>query len=54
MKNDDDAWMYLHFDPEVCMTHKRFMPCRRDDGCEYSAHDEDIAYVRAYQQGETE
>lgn len=42
---DDDG-------PVVCTTHLRFLPCRKEDGCVYSRMEEDIARVRAYQNGD--
>ena len=39
----------------VCLTHKRFIPCRKDDGsCQLSNNQEDIDHVRRYQQGEVD
>ena len=35
----------------VCITHLRFIPCRREDGCVFSEDEEDIEKVRQYQQG---
>ena len=35
----------------VCVTHKRFVPCRRSDGfCVFSSTPEDVENVRGYQQ----
>ncbi|HVT97930.1 MAG TPA: hypothetical protein VHE33_10500 [Acidobacteriaceae bacterium] len=42
---DDDG-------PVVCVTHLRFLPCRKDAGCVYSRDETEIARVRAYQNGE--
>ena len=36
----------------VCVTHKRFIPCRAQDGCVISENQEDVDAVRAYQSGE--
>lgn len=35
----------------VCITHKRFIPCRATLGCIISVRPEDVESVRAYQQG---
>lgn len=36
--------------PEVCVTHKRFVPCRKnDEECFFSSDPGDIGRVRAYQ-----
>lgn len=37
--------------PEACITHKRFIPCRKQDGCVFSSDPEDIRMVREYQSG---
>lgn len=34
----------------VCVTHLRFVPCRRNDRCRLSSHPSDVAIVRCYQQ----
>lgn len=49
----DDVWMYDYEDagPAVCMTHKRFIPCRKNGSHTYSDIPEDVEVVRAYQQG---
>lgn len=41
-------------DPVVCVTHRRFIPCRREkDGtCFYSSSPEEAEKVRRYQSGE--
>jgi hypothetical protein len=36
----------------VCVTHKRFIPCRAQDGCVISEDQGDVDAVRAYQSGE--
>lgn len=37
---------------EVCVTHKRFVPCRKTDGtCVFSTDDDDVNKVREYQTG---
>lgn len=37
----------------VCVTHKRFVPCRNTDGtCALSWCEDDVEQVRAYQSGE--
>jgi hypothetical protein len=38
--------------PAVCVTHKRFIPCRAQDGCVISEDQGDVDAVRAYQSGE--
>lgn len=38
--------------PTVCVTHKRFIPCRKNDGCVISTEQKDVDDVRAYQSGE--
>ena len=45
---------FLGEDVMVCVTHKRFLPCRRCDNFEgeYSSDQEDIEMVRRYQNGE--
>lgn len=35
----------------VCITHKRFIPCRTQLGCVISVREEDVEMVRKYQQG---
>lgn len=36
--------------PEVCVTHKRFVPCRRDDkDCIFSSLPDDVKMVREFQ-----
>lgn len=38
--------------PEVCLTHKRHIPCRpgmREGGCVFSTASEDVQMVRDYQ-----
>ena len=35
----------------VCVTHMRFVPCRRDGGCEVSEDPSDVAAVAAWQMG---
>jgi hypothetical protein len=35
----------------VCVTHKRFTPCRKDDGCIFSSDPEDIGMVQKFQSG---
>ena len=54
---DMAEWGYLHSYPDtgptVCITHKRFIPCRADDGhCAFSEDEEDVTAVTAYQRGE--
>lgn len=40
----------LHIPVKVCVTHKRFVPCRKDDGtCVFSEDKADIDHVRIYQ-----
>lgn len=51
---DEAKWAELHDYPDtgptVCITHKRFIPCRADDGhCAFSEDLEDVAAVTAYQ-----
>lgn len=47
-----DEWMA---ETTVCLTHKRFIPCRKDDGtCQLSNNQEDIDHVRRYQLGEVD
>jgi hypothetical protein len=42
-------------DTTVCLTHKRFIPCRKDDGtCQLSRNPEDVDHVRRYQNGEVD
>lgn len=39
----------------VCLSHLRFIPCRRHEGntpCVLSDREEDVAHVQAYQAGE--
>ncbi len=43
---DDDGW------PVVCVTHRRFIPCRSRDGCVMSTEPSDVDDVRRYQSGE--
>ena len=38
----------------VCLTHRRFVPCRKKDGCILSSEPTDIDNVRRYQRGEIE
>lgn len=39
----------------VCVTHRRFIPCRNDrDNCWWSEKPEDVAAIRAYQRGDTD
>lgn len=33
----------------VCLTHRRFVPCRRMDGCQWSSEPGDVADVREWQ-----
>ena len=35
----------------VCVTHKRFIPCRKSDGCIFSSEPDDITMVRNFQSG---
>ena len=54
---DETEWAELHnyYDsgPMVCIAHKRFIPCRADDGlCAFSEDVEDVAAVTAYQRSE--
>lgn len=35
----------------VCVTHKRFAPCRRQDGCVISGDPADVERVSVYQRG---
>lgn len=35
----------------VCLTHKRFIPCRNKEGCVTSSDSRDVEYVRRYQSG---
>lgn len=38
--------------PIVCVTHKRFIPCRKRDGtCVFSARETDVKTVNDYQNG---
>lgn len=37
----------------VCLTHKTFIPCRREGDCIWSDDPVDVAHVREYQQGTT-
>jgi hypothetical protein len=39
--------------PWVCLTHHRFIPCRRDGTCFTSNRPEAVALIRAYQSGWT-
>lgn len=48
----DDTWGDDVDGDRVCMTHMRFIPCRHDGPCEFSNSDDDVAHVRAYQQGD--
>jgi hypothetical protein len=49
---DDDWADWLWSDkPMVCVTHKRFVPCRVEDGCKMSTDPVDVEMVRIYQQG---
>jgi hypothetical protein len=46
----EDSWSEWDVQTAVCLTHKRFIPCRKDDGtCQLSTKQEDIEYVHAYQ-----
>jgi hypothetical protein len=48
-----EYWDEWYAEVTVCLTHKRFIPCRKDDGfCQLSVSQEDIEHVRKYQQGE--
>ena len=47
-----DAWNLIHADIEVCVTHKRYAPCRREVGCLISSEPADVEMVRQYQQGD--
>lgn len=35
----------------VCTTHRRFVPCRKRDGCRFSSDPKDVESVRQYQAG---
>jgi len=50
---DDDLY-YYDFDekPQVCMTHRKFVPCRKNDGCVISADPYNVNLVRDYQNGD--
>lgn len=52
MMTCDDDGLYDE-GPVVCMTHLRFIPCRRDDEscCVLSRAEGDIVIVTAFQQG---
>lgn len=54
----EDWWsewneMYPPIDVAVCITHRRFIPCRTDDGCVISVQPEHIEMVQKYQWGDT-
>lgn len=38
--------------PAVCLTHKRFIPCRSNDGCVVSSNELDVQMIREYQYGD--
>lgn len=42
----------LHSEATVCVTHMRFIPCRREDGCLISVLPDDVERVRRYQNDE--
>jgi hypothetical protein len=44
----EEAGLY-DIGPQVCVTHQRFLPCRKADGCVPSGDQADIAQVAAYQ-----
>ena len=46
-----DVW-FPGDQPAVCIIHRRFVPCRWNDGCVFSEIPEDVADVEAYQAGE--
>ena len=49
----NEYWDEWYGETTVCLTHQRFIPCRKDDGsCQLSTKQEDIEHVRKYQQGE--
>jgi hypothetical protein len=49
----DEEWeLGLIVGPAVCVTHRRFIPCRKNDGCVISTEQKDIDDVRAYQNSE--
>lgn len=37
----------------VCVTHRRFIPCRAEDGCVLSTEPSDVDAVAAWQQSES-
>ena len=37
--------------PTVCMTHRAFVPCRREPPCEISTSVDDVRRVNDYQRG---
>jgi hypothetical protein len=39
----------LHSEATVCVTHMRFIPCRKEDGCLISVLPDDVERVRRYQ-----
>lgn len=50
MSPDSEEWaLSLIVGTAVCLTHKRFIPCRKHDGCVISVEQKDIDDVRAYQ-----
>lgn len=49
---EDDMWGDFG-ESCVCVTHLRFVPCRREGPCEFSSSDDDVERVRAYQQGDS-
>jgi hypothetical protein len=50
-----DLGEWCEMAPTVCLTHKRFIPCRKDDGtCQITTNQEDVDHVRRYQKGEVD
>jgi len=47
---DWEDWLWED-KPMVCVVHKRFVPCRIEDKCEFSTDPVDVEMVRIYQQG---
>lgn len=39
---------FYEIKPQVCITHMRFLPCRRKEGCVFSTDPDDIESVREF------
>jgi hypothetical protein len=52
MSPESEEWeLALIVGTAVCLTHERFVPCRKNDGCVISTKQEDIDHVTEHQRG---